>query len=83
MDAIDCFYYEANDVAKSLGYEAKREVGVSAQTVQAVLPEVVAPAPVSDEYLTVHYDRLVPLLIQAIKDLRAEVNQLKQDKGGV
>ena len=48
-----------------------------------MLPEVVAPAPVSDEYLTVHYDRLVPLLIQAVKDLRAEVNQLKQDKGGV
>ena len=40
------FYYEANETAQALGYEVRREVGVSAQQVQAVLPEVVAPAPI-------------------------------------
>jgi hypothetical protein len=77
VDALNGFYYTANDVAQALGYEAKPEVGVSAQEVQAVLPEVVAEAPIDEDYLTVRYERLVPLLIEAIKELRAEVNQLK------
>lgn len=71
------FYYEANETAQALGYEVKREVGVSAQAVQAVLPEVVAPAPIDDKYLTVRYERLVALLIEAIKELKAEVDALK------
>jgi hypothetical protein len=77
IDKIDAFYYEANETAKGLGYEAVREVGVSAQSVQRVLPEVVAPAPIDAEYLTVRYERLVPVLIQAIKELTARVAQLE------
>lgn len=77
IEALSGFYYEANETAQELGYEAKREVGVSAQEVQAVMPEVVAPAPVDEKYLTVRYERLVPLLIEAIKELRAEVKALK------
>jgi len=53
-----------------LGYDASIiEVGVTAQSVQAVQPEAVAPAPIDAKYLTVRYERLVPLLIEAIKDL--------------
>jgi hypothetical protein len=71
------FYYEPNQTAQDLGYEIKRHVGVSAQEVQSVMPEVVKPAPISDQYLTVQYDKLVPLLIQAIKELKAEVDSIK------
>lgn len=77
VDSLAGFYYEANEVAQALGYEVKKEVGVSAQSVQAVMPEVVAPAPIDEQYLTVRYERLVPLLIQAIKELRSEVKALK------
>jgi hypothetical protein len=74
---LDSFYYEANETAQELGYEPIREVGISAQQVQAVLPEVVVPAPIDDKYLTVRYERLVPLLIAAIKELEAKVQLLE------
>ena len=77
VEKLSGFYYEANETAQALGYKPKREVGVSAQQIQAVMPEVVSPAPIDPQYLTVDYERLVPLLIEAIKELRAEVKALK------
>jgi hypothetical protein len=76
------FYYEANETAQALGYKPVREVGVSAQQVQAVQPEIVVPAPIDDKYLTVRYDRLVPLLIEAIKELDGELQSIKQQLKG-
>jgi hypothetical protein len=77
VKTLDTFYYEANETAQALGYEAIREVGISAQQVQAVMPETVAPAPIDDRYLTVRYERLVPLLLAAIKELEAKVAALE------
>jgi hypothetical protein len=79
--ALSGFYYEANEVAQAFGYEVKKEVGVSAQEVQAVMPEVVAPAPIDENYLTVRYERLVPLLIEAIKAQQAQIADLKSKLG--
>jgi Chaperone of endosialidase len=76
---LNGFHYTANSVAESLGYAVRPEVGVSAQEVQAVLPEIVVPAPIDAEYLTVHYERLIPLLIEAIKELKDEVDALKKN----
>jgi hypothetical protein len=76
--ALSGFTYNFNEIGESLGFDTSiRHSGVSAQEVQAVLPEVVAPAPASDEYITVKYEKLVPLLIEAIKELKAEINELK------
>ena len=71
------FYYEANETAQALGYKVRKEVGVSAQDVQKVMPEIVVPAPIDEQYLTVHYDKLLPLVIEAIKDLKKEIDILK------
>lgn len=76
VKALSGFYYEANQTAQDLGYKPVREAGVSAQQVQAVMPEVVKPAPIDAQYLTVDYERLVPLLIEAIKELDAKVEGL-------
>jgi hypothetical protein len=69
------FHYHANEVAEKLGYTPVPDVGLSAQQVLAILPEAVTKAPVSDEYLTIRYDRLIPLLVQAIKELAKEIRK--------
>ena len=74
---LDTFYYEANETAQALGYEATREVGISAQQVQAVMPETVAPAPIDAQYLTVRYERLIPLLIAAAKEQDDKIARLE------
>jgi hypothetical protein len=77
VSAISGFFYEPNKTAQDLGFEVKREVGVSAQEVQAIMPEVVVPAPIDNQYLTVHYEKLIPLLIEAIKELTEKVEVLE------
>ena len=52
-----------------------RSAGVIAQDVQEVLPEVVREG--EDGKLTVAYGNLVGLLVEAIKELRQEVKELK------
>ena len=80
VNQLNGYYFFENDLAKSLGYNNdKLQVGVSAQEVQAVLPEVVAPAPVDDKYLTVRYEKLIPLLIEAIKEQDVVIKQLISD----
>ncbi|MFZ2736611.1 MAG: tail fiber domain-containing protein [Burkholderiaceae bacterium] len=75
--SLNGFHYTANELAVSLGYEVKPEVGVSAQEVQKVLPDIVVPAPIDAKYWTVHYERLTPLLIEAIKELSVEVDAIR------
>ena len=80
--------YKPNELAFSLGIGDNNEhIGVIAQEVQAVAPQVIKAAPFDiaedgssksgENYLTVQYDKLVPLLIEAIKELSAEVEALK------
>ena len=78
VDTLEGFYYEPNDTAESYGYEKERRVGLSAQEVQEILPEVVRDAPIGDGYLTLQYEQLVPLLVEAIKELKTEVDDLKK-----
>jgi len=82
VESLEGFYYEANETAQALGYKAEREVGISAQSVEKIMPEVVAPAPIDEQYLTVRYERLVPLLIESIKELSAEVKELRAKVNG-
>jgi hypothetical protein len=54
----------------------KQDVGIIAQELEAVLPELVIDR--QDGFKAVKYDRIVALLIEAVKELKAEVDLLKQ-----
>ena len=57
--------------------------GVIAQEVQGVLPEAVkevTPVKGGDSHLTVNYHALTSILIEAIKELKAEIEELKGGK---
>jgi hypothetical protein len=76
---ISGYYFKENELARSLGYSnPDRQVGVSAQEVESVLPEAVTEAVIDPEYLSVRYEKLVPLLIEAIKELSDQVENLKK-----
>lgn len=78
VNELSGFTFRPNDIAINMGYEDKEEVGVSAQEVEAVLPQIIAPAPIDENYKTVHYEKLVPLLIEAIKELKSEFDTHKK-----
>lgn len=86
--AINGVYYNANDLAVEIAGEDKtvQRVGLLAQEVEAVLPQVVKAAPfdISDygisksgeNYKTLQYERVVPLLVEAIKEQQQQIDQL-------
>jgi len=86
IEKLNGYYYEWNDTAKSIDpdvFKEGLEVGVNAQEVEAVLPEVITEAPIVEihkldtNYKTVYYDKIVPLLIEGIKELKKEIEELK------
>ena len=89
VKAINGYYYTENEKAKEFGFNKKeKQVGVSAQEVEKVLPEVVTNAPFDtdqmdqsrsgENYKTVEYEKLVPLLIEAIKEQQIQIDELKE-----
>ena len=67
--------YEWNE-----GYKiGKKEIGLIAQEVMEIIPEVVAEKERVDgsKFLSVDYEHLTGLLIEAVKELKREVDELK------
>jgi hypothetical protein len=54
----------------------KSDIGVIAQEIQAILPQIVATR--DNGYLAVKYEKIVPLLVEAIKVLAADIEELKK-----
>ena len=73
VDKIGGYTFVWND--KQDTYEGS-DVGVIAQEIEEVLPEVVMTR--GSGYKAVKYEKIVPLLIESIKELKQEVDEIKQ-----
>ncbi len=76
VKSLNGFTFNFNETGASLGFDKETtHAGVSAQEVAKVLPEAVTKR-ADGEYLTVKYEKLVPLLLEAVKELSAKVDAL-------
>jgi len=89
INKINGFYYSPNEFAKNLGFiNDIKEIGLNAQEIREVLPEIVNIAPFDldinrksksgENYLTVSYERLIPVLLEGIKELKKDIEDIKQ-----
>jgi len=95
IKSLNGFRYVNNDLAKENGYtDEKVQLGLSAQEVEAVLPEVVSLAPFDyhtdeetgeitsksgENYKTLDYAKLVPVLIEAMKEQQKQIEDLRNE----
>jgi hypothetical protein len=94
---LNGYYYHPNEEALKAGFENEKQIGLSAQEVQSVLPEIVKIAPfdmAKDEsgnitsrsgksYLTICYERLGPVFVEAIKELTTQIKDLKEENATI
>jgi hypothetical protein len=90
VDRLVPSHFEWNELSTKINdefIEGTPEVALIAQELQEVLPIAVAENKAGrkagkdssiESYLTVKYDKITPFLIQAIKDLKAEIDDLKE-----
>lgn len=88
---LNGFKYKLNDKAKEYGFNDNNEmIGLNAQEVKEIIPEVVSIAPFDmkkennkiesisgENYLCIQYERIIPYLIESIKELKKENDLLK------
>lgn len=80
VESIRGVSYDWNEAGLALGLGTDKQIGVIAQEVEAVLPELVVQS-AHEGYKTVKYDKLTALLIEAVKDLSAKVKTLEAQLG--
>lgn len=77
LSKISGYEYHWNKIAQEMYPErTMQDVGVIAQEVKEIVPSAVAER--EDGYLAVRYDKLIPLLIEAVKALKAEIEDMKR-----
>jgi hypothetical protein len=91
INRLNGFHFVPNDLAMNYGFTKTPDVGLSAQEVQSILPEIVRLAPFDmtrdthnnivsksgDDYLTICYEKMAPLFVECIKALKKELNELR------
>jgi hypothetical protein len=80
-------FYTQNKEAERFGYRNySKNVGLIAQEVKEQLPEIIKPAPfdsgnneyskTGEDYLTVQYEKIVPLIVETIKEQQKEIDEI-------
>jgi len=93
INKLNGFYYVSNDIAKKYGYDNTKQIGISAQDAEKVLTEIFSLAPFDikydehgnrvsisgENYLTISYEKLVPVFVEGIKKLDKQNTELKEE----
>jgi hypothetical protein len=87
---LNGFKYKYNSNVEGVNMNIDNDkimIGLNAQEVQEVIPEIVSLAPIDmndngesltgNKYLTIQYERIIPYLIESIKELKRENDELK------
>jgi len=76
ITSISGVEFDWNEKADSVN--TGHDFGVIAQEILDILPEAVKQRDTG--YLAVRYDRIIPLLVEAVKELNKEIKELKSKK---
>lgn len=93
INNLNGYYYEPNEKALQFGFKHEKQIGLSAQEVTKYIPEITKLAPFDaindadgnvisksgESYLTICYERLGPIFVEAIKELTNEIKELKKE----
>jgi hypothetical protein len=93
VQSLTGIYFTQNKFAEQFGYhDYSRKVGLIAQQVKNVLPEAIQTAAFDadkngdsisgENYITINYIMIIPLMIEAIKEQQKEINILLQKLEG-
>ena len=75
LDKLNGYRFTWNDDLSHIHSYEGEDIGVIAQEVEEVLPEIVSNR--TNGYKGVKYEKIIPLLIECIKELKSEIDILK------
>ena len=75
VQQINGVHFKWNEKSSLIQQEKGKDVGLIAQEVEKVLPEVVVRRP--DGIMAISYEKVVPLLVESIKELTKRVKELE------
>ena len=90
LQKIRGVYYDWKDIVDDLGFNPidRHDIGVIAQEVREVIPQAIKPAPFDtgcdgksesgENYITVQMEKIIPLLIEAIKEQQGQIDELRK-----
>ncbi len=80
VKALQGVYFNWNqDAFPERDFSDQNAIGFIAQEVEKVLPEVVQTEKTTEGYKAVQYDKVVALLVEAIKEQQKEIDLLKEE----
>ena len=75
VESISGNTYDWKEGYEEIHSHKGNDVGVIAQEIEEILPQIVTNR--DNGYKAVNYEKIVPLLIEAIKELKGEIEELK------
>jgi len=71
------YYHWKTDQFKNRGFNNKRQIGFIAQDLEKIFPELVFKG--EDGYLSVDYQKVTAILVEAVKKQQLQINELKSE----